>query len=120
MLIGTPVIPIPTHPRIHHLGYVTDQDKFDAIAASELLIMPSYFESLSMVALEAWALGQAGACQRRLRRPARSVPAQQCGALLQRLQEFFETLRTIDGNTGPGSGARPNGRQYFQRTTAGR
>ena len=28
------------------------------IAAAELLIMPSYFESLSMVALEAWALGK--------------------------------------------------------------
>ena len=56
--IGTPVIPIPKHPRIHHLGFVTDADKFDAIAASELLIMPSYFESLSMVALEAWAMGK--------------------------------------------------------------
>ena len=28
------------------------------MAAAELLIMPSYFESLSMVALEAWALGR--------------------------------------------------------------
>ena len=39
-------------------GFLDDADKFDAIAASELLIMPSYFESLSMVALEAWALGR--------------------------------------------------------------
>ena len=49
---------IPSHPRIRHLGFLDDSDKFDAIAASELLIMPSYFESLSMVALEAWALGR--------------------------------------------------------------
>ena len=28
------------------------------MAAADLLIMPSYFESLSMVALEAWALGR--------------------------------------------------------------
>ena len=26
VLIGTPVLPIPTHPRIRHLGYVSDQD----------------------------------------------------------------------------------------------
>ena len=58
MLIGNPIIPIPEHPQIHHLGFVNDQDKFDALAAAELLIMPSYFESLSMVALEAWALGK--------------------------------------------------------------
>ena len=50
--------PIPNHPRIRHLGFLDDSDKFDAMAASELLIMPSYFESLSMVALEAWALGK--------------------------------------------------------------
>ena len=36
----------------------TISDKFDALAAADLLIMPSYFESLSMVALEAWALGK--------------------------------------------------------------
>jgi glycosyltransferase involved in cell wall biosynthesis len=58
VLIGTPVMPIPTHPRIRHLGFVADQDKFDAIAAAEVLIMPSPYESLSMVALEAWALGR--------------------------------------------------------------
>ena len=58
LLIGTPVLPIPSHPHIRHLGYVSDEDKFDAIAASEALVMPSYYESLSMVALEAWALGR--------------------------------------------------------------
>jgi glycosyltransferase involved in cell wall biosynthesis len=58
LLIGTPVLAIPDHPHIRHLGYVSDEDKFDAIAASEALIMPSYYESLSMVTLEAWALGR--------------------------------------------------------------
>ncbi len=58
VLIGSAIIPIPQHPRIHHLGFLPDEDKFDGIAASDLLIMPSYFESLSMVALEAWAMGR--------------------------------------------------------------
>jgi glycosyltransferase involved in cell wall biosynthesis len=58
VLIGTPVMHIPTHPRIRHLGFVSDADKFDAIAGAAALVMPSYFESLSMVALEAWALGR--------------------------------------------------------------
>ena len=57
VLIGTPVLPIPDHPRIRHLGYVSDQDKFDVLAGAEALVMPSYFESLSMVMLEAWAIG---------------------------------------------------------------
>jgi glycosyltransferase involved in cell wall biosynthesis len=58
VLVGKAVLPVPDHPKIRHLGFLDDADKFDAIAASELLIMPSYFESLSMVALEAWALGR--------------------------------------------------------------
>ena len=58
ILIGTAVIDIPSHPRIRHLGFVSDDDKFDVLCAAEALIMPSYFESLSMVALEAWALGK--------------------------------------------------------------
>ena len=57
VLIGNPVIEIPRHPRIRHLGFVDDRDKFDTLAGAAALVMPSYFESLSMVALEAWALG---------------------------------------------------------------
>ena len=76
----------PKHPRIHHLGFVDDQDKFDAMAAAELLIMPSYFESLSMVALEAWALGQARARQRQVRRAAGPVHPQQRRAVLRELR----------------------------------
>ncbi|PYR67183.1 MAG: hexosyltransferase [Acidobacteria bacterium] len=57
VLIGKAVLDIPPHPRIRHLGFVDDQDKFDVIAGAAALVMPSYYESLSMVALEAWALG---------------------------------------------------------------
>lgn len=58
VLIGTPVIPIPSHPLITHLGFVSDLDKFDALKASELLLMPSFYESLSIVTLEAFASGK--------------------------------------------------------------
>ena len=46
--------------------------------------MPSYFESLSMVALEAWALGTPGARQREMRRAEGSVHPQQRRAVLRR------------------------------------
>jgi glycosyltransferase involved in cell wall biosynthesis len=58
VLVGQAVLPVPDHPRIRHLGFLPDEDKFDAMAAADLLIMPSPFESLSMVVLEAWALGK--------------------------------------------------------------
>jgi glycosyltransferase involved in cell wall biosynthesis len=57
VLIGKAILPVPADPRIRHLGFLSDTDKFDALAAADVLIMPSYYESLSMVALEAWAVG---------------------------------------------------------------
>jgi len=58
VLIGSAVIPVPDHPRVRHLGFVSDADKFDAIAGAAVLVMPSPFESLSIVVLEAWAQGR--------------------------------------------------------------
>ena len=58
VLIGKSVIDIPEHPRIRYLGFMLDEDKFDALSGAEFLVIPSQFESLSMVALEAWAIGK--------------------------------------------------------------
>ena len=54
VLLGKSAIDIPQHPDIIYLGFLSDTDKFNAIAAAKLLIMPSKYESLSMVLLEAW------------------------------------------------------------------
>ena len=54
VLMGKPVMNIPKHPDIIPLGFVSDEEKFSGIMASDLLLMPSRFESLSMVLLEAW------------------------------------------------------------------
>ena len=30
VLVGSAIMPVPQHPRIHHLGFLGDEDKFDA------------------------------------------------------------------------------------------
>ncbi len=35
LLVGTALLEIPDHPRIRHLGYLTDQEKFDALAGAD-------------------------------------------------------------------------------------
>jgi glycosyltransferase involved in cell wall biosynthesis len=54
VLLGKAVMEVPNHPDIFPLGFVSEQDKFNCIMASELLVMPSKFESLSIVLFEAW------------------------------------------------------------------
>ena len=55
---GAPEMAVPSDPRIRHVGGLSDQQKFDALAGATALIMPSRLESLSMVTLEAWAAGR--------------------------------------------------------------
>ena len=59
VLIGKETFPIPQDKDILSLGFVEEQDKFDALAACRLLVLPSRFESLSMVVLEAMSVGKA-------------------------------------------------------------
>jgi glycosyltransferase involved in cell wall biosynthesis len=54
ILLGKSAMEIPHHPDIVPLGFVSEQDKYNCIMASELLVMPSKFESLSIVLFEAW------------------------------------------------------------------
>ena len=56
VLMGKAVIEIPDDPNIISLGFVSDEDKFDGIAGSSFLVLPSKYESLSIVVLEAFAL----------------------------------------------------------------
>lgn len=115
LLIGKALLPVPEHPRVQHLGFVDDQDKFDALAAADLLLMPSYYESLSMVALEAWALGKPvlanGRCE---------VLRGQCirsrgGLYYETDVEFIETLRAITDSRSLNAAFGDNGRQFFQQ-----
>jgi glycosyltransferase involved in cell wall biosynthesis len=54
MVLGKAVMGIPKHPDIIYLGFVSDQEKYSALRLSKILLMPSKYESLSMVLLEAW------------------------------------------------------------------
>ena len=57
VLVGKSEIAIPSRPDLYALGFVSDEEKFDALAASTVVVLPSETESLSMVNLEAWTAG---------------------------------------------------------------
>jgi glycosyltransferase involved in cell wall biosynthesis len=114
VLIGNSLLDVPKHPRIRHLGFLDDTDKFDAMAAAELLIMPSYYESLSMVALEAWAVGRPVLANGRC-----DVLKGQClrsngGLYYDNLSEFIGTLEALEQNRWLAGSLGRNGRQFFR------
>jgi glycosyltransferase involved in cell wall biosynthesis len=54
VMAGFANMPIPSHPSIKPLGVVDDRLRVALLARARLLVVPSPFESLSMVLLEAW------------------------------------------------------------------
>ena len=114
VLVGTPVLPVPVHPRIRHLGFVTDQEKFDALDAAEFLIMPSYFESLSMVALEAWGMGKPVLANGRCDVLRGQAMRSNAGLYYENYAEFVEAVRVLDGSAGVAAALGRNGRRFFQ------
>ena len=58
VLIGQDVLRVPFHEDIIHLGFVSEEEKWEAMAACDWLVNPSPHESLSIVLLEAWRMGR--------------------------------------------------------------
>lgn len=56
VLIGKPVMNIPQDKDIISLGFVDETVKYGGISASEFMVVPSKYESLSMVTLESMVL----------------------------------------------------------------
>lgn len=54
ILIGNAVMPLPHHPNIIHLGQLSEEDKFDGLQAATATVMPSPYESFSILLLESW------------------------------------------------------------------
>jgi glycosyltransferase involved in cell wall biosynthesis len=60
LLIGKLAMPLPEVKGVRYLGYLPEPEKAAAMAGAELVLCPSPYESLSIVLLEAFALGVPG------------------------------------------------------------
>jgi hypothetical protein len=84
------------------------------MAAADLLIMPSYFESLSMVALEAWALGRPVLANAKCDVLKGQCIRSNAGLYYESAAEFSETLHAIEQNRWLSASLGRNGRQFFR------
>jgi glycosyltransferase involved in cell wall biosynthesis len=113
VLIGNTVLKIPSHPDVRFLGFLSEEDKFDALSGAELLVMPSFYESLSMVTLEAWALGRPVLANARC-----EVLKGQClrsngGLFYENYGEFREALKLILSDPRLRAVLGENGKAYY-------
>jgi glycosyltransferase involved in cell wall biosynthesis len=116
VLIGDAEIAIPKTSGILHLGRVSEQDKWDALAGCAAFVMPSLLESLSLVTLEAWAAGRPVIVD--ARSPVLAGMARRAGAGLayRTPAEFAEICELLVDDAALGDRLGRSGSEFVART----
>ncbi|MBI2840035.1 MAG: glycosyltransferase family 4 protein [Acidobacteria bacterium] len=112
--MGSLHMQLPQHPEIHYLGYVSEQEKFAAYGAATVTVVPSRLESLSIVALEAMAMGRPV-----LVSGGSDVLRDHClrsnaGLFYDNFDEFGETLSLLLRHRELAASMGENGRRYVR------
>ena len=95
VVAGHAEMPIPDRPDVRHVGYLSDDEKFDAFDACDVFVIPSRYESMSMVTLEAWAMGRPVLCSAESD-VLRGISRRSGGGLFYRgFPEFAEALELL-------------------------
>jgi len=108
VLAGPSTLPIPEHPRIRALGYVADDVRNALLAHARVLIVPSPYESLSIVLLEGWNHATPALVNAYCRVLKGQVQRANGGLYYRSSREFQEALSWLLGNE---SGRRELGEQ---------
>ena len=114
VLVGHSKIKIPSHPDIRYLGFRPEEEKFSAIKGADLLIMPSFFESLSMVMLEAWALGIPVLANSRCEVLKGQCLRSNAGLFYDDDESFIQALNLLLGSPGLRKSLGENGKEFFR------
>jgi glycosyltransferase involved in cell wall biosynthesis len=115
VLIGTSKLYIPDHPDIVHLGFLSEEDKFSGLDGALMLMMPSFYESLSMVTLEAWAMGKPVLANAQCDVLRGQCIRSNAGLYYGTYYEFKEAFRLLLRTSQLCDALGKNGIKYFQR-----
>ena len=115
VLIGSSKLNIPAHPDIIHLGFLSEEDKFSGLDGALMLMMPSFYESLSMVTLEAWALGKPVLANAKCDVLEGQCMRSNAGLYYEDYAEFHEAFRLLLQSPSLRDAMGKNGKTFFRQ-----
>jgi glycosyltransferase involved in cell wall biosynthesis len=62
VLMGAKLMPLPAVPWVRYIGVLSEADRLQALQAATIVVVPSPFESLSLLTLEGMAVGKPVLC----------------------------------------------------------
>jgi glycosyltransferase involved in cell wall biosynthesis len=115
VMAGPASMPIPDHQSIRRLGFVTDAVRDALLTRARALVMPSPFESLSMVLLEAWNRGLPALVNARCKVLRGQVERANGGLYYSNAVEFAATLDYLLDHPSESQQLGEQGRAYVDR-----
>jgi glycosyltransferase involved in cell wall biosynthesis len=114
-LMGVKMMRIPEEPFIRFAGQLPDQERSHAVEAATVVVVPSPFESLSIIALEAFAAGTPILANARSEVLVDHCRRSNAGLYYENRDEFVECLRLLMTDERLRLAMGRNGREYVRR-----
>ena len=116
--LGEPVKTMAAHPDVFVTGFVDDGTRWSALRGCRALVMPSWFESFSMVLTEAWAVARPALVQQRS--TVLAGQARRSGAAIpyRGFAQFEAALDLLEEDPGLGVRLGAAGRRYVEANYA--
>lgn len=112
VMAGRPAMPLPEEPWLEVRGFVSEQEKHELLAGAVALVLPSPYESLSMVVLEAWTHGRPVLVSGRSPVLVGQVRRASGGLWYEDTGEYATALSSLAGDSGLAARLGAQGRRY--------
>jgi glycosyltransferase involved in cell wall biosynthesis len=115
VLMGLKLMPIPEEPFIRFAGRLSDQERLQALEAATVVAVPSPYESLSLLALESFAVGTPILANARSEVLVDHCHKSNAGLYYSDRDEFTECLKLLTADHRLRAAMGRNGRQYVRQ-----
>jgi glycosyltransferase involved in cell wall biosynthesis len=114
-LMGVKLMKLPEEPFIRFAGLLSERERLQALEAATVVVVPSPYESLSLLALEAFAVGTPVLANARSEVLVDHCLRSNAGLFYADRDEFIEGLNLLVANEPLRAALGRNGRQYVRR-----
>ena len=114
-LMGVKLMSLPEEPFIRFAGLLSDRERMQALEAATVVVVPSPFESLSLLALEAFAVGTPVLVNARSEVLVEHCLRSNAGLFYADGDEFVECLNLLVSDARLRAAMGRNGRHYVRR-----
>ena len=115
VLMGVKLMPLPEEPFIRFAGRLSDQERLQALEAATVVVVPSPYESLSLLALESFAVGTPVLANARSEVLVDHCHKSNAGLFYADRDEFTECLRLLIADHRLRGAMGRNGRHYVRQ-----